>query len=96
MTMRLLYTVQDVLDLDSELEFRIMAEEFKSLTPTNWNEKLSDEAKAKLRRAAKLREGGARLCEADARFLGEYDSPIVESQFDPGIYHAIRQDRSIP
>ena len=87
------YTAKDVHDLSAELEFRVMQEELKTITPTEWLARLPEAALLRLRRAAILIKAGARLVQADVAHPEDYDSPIVEDAYDPGIFYAIRQTK---
>jgi hypothetical protein len=84
------YTKQDVLDLNAEAWFKIMVEELKTLSAQFWNQRLSNDDRSRLQRAAELRNAGAVLVDADIRNVGEYDAPLVEDPFDPGRLVTIR------
>lgn len=90
----MLYTAKDVHDLNAELQLRVMIEESKTLTPADWMNCLTENDFIRLTRAATLRNGGACLVQADGSHPGEYDSPIVEDAYEPGVFLAIRHDRS--
>ena len=90
----MLYTARDVHDLNAELQFRVMIEESKTLTPADWINCLTESDLIRLKRSATMRNGGACLVQADVSQPGEYDSPVVEDAYEPGVFLAIRHDRS--
>ncbi len=85
----MLYSAKDVHDLNAELQFRVMIEESKTLTPGEWINCLTENDFIRLKRAATLRNGGACLVQADVSLPGEYDSPIVEDAYEPNVFLAI-------